>query len=128
MPDNEKPLPDLWWSLTLGVLTRRGDDIIWTVEDGDFNLWFRTVPEDAVRLAIASPEPRVWFSGDTVPADVRVMQEDGSVNSTNYDDDDGEEWDNYLGTVVEVTLTEDRWHAIVDRARAERKEKMSSPD
>src|SRR5206468_659667 len=62
-----------------------------------------------------APDPRVFFRGDTVPAGVRVITEDGTVYP-DADDLDGE-WDNYLGPVVELLVD---YAAEVARAKAER--------
>ena len=60
--------------------------------------------------------PRVWFDGDTIPAGVRVIAEDGDVHPD--PDDMDEEWENgNLGPLVEFTVDYD---AEVAHARRER--------
>ncbi|MDQ0376570.1 hypothetical protein [Amycolatopsis thermophila] len=64
-------------------------------------------------------KPRVFFNGDTIPAGVKVMDQNGDVHPDSFDDD-GEEWDNgNFGPLVEVTVD---YAAEVARARAERGE------
>lgn len=67
----------------------------------------------------ATRRPRVWFDGDTVPAGVQVMAEDGTVHPDPLMDPDDEEWTNRTGPVVEIVLDYD---AEVARARRERNE------
>lgn len=67
----------------------------------------------------APPAPRVFFPGDTVPAGVAVMLDDGSLVEGAVTD---ERWDINDGPVVELlgVPTHEEWQAAVDRARAER--------
>lgn len=67
------------------------------------------------QLAVAMEKPRVFFNGDTVPAGVRVMDRNGDMHPEA--DEIEEEWDSYLGPVVEVLLDYD---AEVARARKEK--------
>lgn len=66
-------------------------------------------------LDSAPPAPRVFFPGDTVPAEVAVLSTNGAVVRW------PSEWKAALGPCVEVTLpSPEEFQAAVDRARTER--------
>lgn len=96
--------------------------------------WTNASLSDITDVALAAvmpfldepPTRRVFFPGDTVPADVAVQGNAGDVHrstTTSWPLDEAAGWD---GPAVEIpSLTDAEWQAAVDRARAERDQSTS---
>lgn len=71
------------------------------------------------------PPPRVWKNGSTIPAGVRVMDEEGDTYPDSGTEDWDEPWDSFLGRLVEVPSAQE-WRQIV--AQAEREGRLLGGD
>lgn len=122
--DPEEPsvtIPAGWWVVGMADTNDEAPDVLIHIDlavDNDGNLIDEEIA-NRIAAGLATPpaeaEPRVFFNGDSVPAGVFVMDQNGEVHPDV--DESEEDWDNgNLGPLVEILLDYD---AEVERARRE---------